>query len=149
MGRFLGFSEPTYTQVPNEFLDVLLPEMRSKAEILVTVAVIRYTFGFHRKSAELSLSFLERATGLSRPSVIAGVRLAAKRGTIVRSKSTHRIAINFKSGSKAALLAASKASLPKVVKQLYPRKKKENSSVYKERDRRPSIQGHLSGMEKK
>lgn len=144
MPRFPGFSEPTFTQVPNEWIDILLPQIETKAEILVTEIVIRYTFGFHRKSARLSLSFLERASGLSRPSVIAGVRAAVKRGTITRTKSTQRISINFKSGSKASLLADGKENLPKVVKQLYPRNKKQVTHINKEK-RKPSFQGRLFG----
>jgi len=140
---FQGFAEPTYTQIPNEWF-VLLPQIETEAEDKVTQVVMRFTFGFHRKSARLSLSFLEQATGLSRPSVIAGIKAAVKRKTIRRDKKTSRIEINFLPGSKASLLADSKASLPEGVKQVYPRKKKEATPPINKRARRPLIQGLMA-----
>lgn len=152
------FDSPNYTQTPNQFFDRLLAEIDSMAELKVTLAAIRFTFGFHRLEAEMSLSFMERATGLSRPMVIQGVRRAVERGTIVRNRATHRIRMNVRVGSldallatgKESLLASGNESLPKVVANLSPRNKKQ-FSLHRERKgiRRPTISGRLAGVARK
>lgn len=168
MPHFSGFSEPTYTQIPNEWF-ALLPQIETEAEDKVTQIVMRYTFGFHRRSAELSISFLEVATGLSRPAVIAGIKAGVKRGTIKRVRRQKgdqrgaRIEINIVKGSKANLLATSqkglpaagKKGLPELVNGFNPRNKKAKNS-FKEKfslhppeetkSRRPVISGRLAGV---
>jgi hypothetical protein len=74
---------PNYTQVPNVILDVDLPDM-GLAELKVTLAAVRYTFGFHRERAKLSIRFLSTATGLTINSVLAGAAAAEARGTFRR-----------------------------------------------------------------
>ncbi len=78
----MTIAPPNYTQTPNEILD-LLWEM-SEAEMRVTLAICRETFGWHRPSAKLSLSNLELLTGLSRQGVLNGLAAGAERGTIQR-----------------------------------------------------------------
>lgn len=51
---FPGFRKPSYTQVPDELFDVLLPEL-SGAELKVLLYIIRRTFGFKRDSDAISL----------------------------------------------------------------------------------------------
>ncbi len=142
------FDSPNYTQTPNQFFDFLLARIDSMAELKVTLAVFRFTFGFHRVEAEMSLTFLEQATGMSRVSVIDGLRRAIERGTITRNSRTSRVRLNVAPGSLDALLAGGKASKPKMVKHLNPRNKKDNSSVYKERERRASITGLMAAWRK-
>lgn len=86
---FAGFKAPGYTQTPNDLFDTLLPEIDTLGELKVTLVIIRATLGWHvhRGPKKLSLSTLERATGLARHSVIDGVAAALKRGTIVRQQS--------------------------------------------------------------
>lgn len=78
----MTIAPPNYTQTPNEILD-LLCEM-SEAEMRVTLAICRETFGWHRPTAKLSISDLERLTKLSRQGVINGLAAGAERGTIQR-----------------------------------------------------------------
>lgn len=113
------FDSPNYTQTPNQFFDELLAKIDSMAELKVTLAVMRYTFGYHRKSAEMSLSFLERVTGLTRPMVILGVRRGVGRGTITRDVEARTISLNVKPGSIDSILTAGIESKPKVVKKVY------------------------------
>lgn len=79
---------PNYTQVPNIFLDEImsLPDM-TLAELKVTLAIFRQTFGYHKREDELSLTRLEQLTGLSRQSVITGIDAAMQRGTVDRRSS--------------------------------------------------------------
>ena len=73
---------PNYTQTPNAIY-ALMPEM-SEAELRVTLAICRQTFGWHREKARLSLSRLEAATGMSKSGVLAGIEAGIDRGTIGR-----------------------------------------------------------------
>ena len=78
------FKSPNYTQTPNELFDEHLKDM-SEAELRVTLAVIRRTFGWKQHSVPLSLSELENITGLSRQGVMNGVKAAQQRGLIART----------------------------------------------------------------
>jgi hypothetical protein len=69
-----ALAEPNYTQGPNVFFDEWLPEIKNLSELKVIVVIIRGTFGWHQDNAQLSISDLERLTGLSRTSVIEGAR---------------------------------------------------------------------------
>ncbi|MGO4346323.1 replication protein [Paenibacillus sp. MCAF9] len=52
-----------YTQIPNYVLDFLARTKLSPTQYRIALVVCRFTFGFHRKKAKLSLSFLSKATG--------------------------------------------------------------------------------------
>lgn len=77
---------PNYTQVPNTFFDDLLSQITSLAELKVTLAIIRSTFGWHKNEDQLSLSQLEIATGMTRESVSNGIMEALKTGLVKRRK---------------------------------------------------------------
>lgn len=53
-----------YTRVPNEFLDTLAPTL-SEVELRLLLAIFRQTLGWQRNAAPLSLSQLQRATGVT------------------------------------------------------------------------------------
>lgn len=55
---------PGYTRIPNEFLDTLAPTL-SEVELRLLLAIFRQTLGWQRGEAPLSLSQLQRATGLT------------------------------------------------------------------------------------
>lgn len=92
--RFEGFSSPNSTAVPDEFFDVLAPEL-SEAELRVALYIIRRTFGFKKDSDAISLKqmvegittkegrVLDRGTGMSRPGVTKGIRGLEAKGIIV------------------------------------------------------------------
>jgi len=79
----MAFQSPNYTQTPNDLFDSMLPEI-GEAELKVTLAAIRRTFGFHRERFRLSLTDMMSSTGMSRPAVIRGAEQAEKRGTLRR-----------------------------------------------------------------
>jgi phage replication O-like protein O len=76
-----GFTSPNHTQCPNDLFDVHMLDM-SEAELKVTLAIIRKTLGFHKKSDPISLSQLQKLTGLSRQGVSDGVAAAIERGLV-------------------------------------------------------------------
>ena len=90
---FRGFRSPTYTQVPDELFDELLPEL-SGAELKVLLYIIRRTFGFKRDRDSISLSQMlhgvqsrsgevfDRGAGVSKPTLLQALRSLEERGII-------------------------------------------------------------------
>lgn len=73
---------PNYTQIPNVVLDSM-SEM-SDSEFRVVLAVARQTFGWHRERDKISVSQLQKLTGLSRQGVVNGIKAGERRGLIER-----------------------------------------------------------------
>jgi hypothetical protein len=83
----------TFTKIPNEVLDWLLPDL-SAAELRVLLYVYRRTLGFHKLSDKISLKQicngietragkpLDRGTGLSREAAIQAIRRLGRFGVI-------------------------------------------------------------------
>ncbi len=79
---------PNYTQTPNELFDAVLPEITSLAELKVTLAILRRTFGWRDQAGPrvISLSELQTMTGLSRQSCQEGAVKAHRRGFVGRRR---------------------------------------------------------------
>ena len=77
--------KPNYTQIPNIMLDSMMQDM-GEAELKVVMAIARQTFGFHRKRKMMSLSYLAKATGMSRQGVLNGITAALESGIVRRRK---------------------------------------------------------------
>jgi Bacteriophage replication protein O len=73
-----------YTQAPNKFFDDILPQIKTLAELKVTLVIMRKTRGWHKSSDRLSISKLKKFTGLSEQSVRNGIEQGMTRGTIAR-----------------------------------------------------------------
>ncbi len=92
-----GFSSPRFTQMPNDLVDTLMPEL-SEAELKVLLYIVRRTFGFGKNADAISLTqmiegirtregkVLDRGTGVSRSSVRRGVAGLEEKGIIVIRK---------------------------------------------------------------
>ena len=78
------------TNMPNVYIDEYLPEL-SGAEVKVLLAILRSTVGCQKESEEISLSQLERMTGLTRHSVIDGLRRLIERGLVVQTQEARGI----------------------------------------------------------
>ncbi len=132
----LPIAAPNYTQTPNAIYD-LLPAM-GEAELRVTLAVVRETFGWHRQEAPLSLADLERLTGLSRQGVINGVQAAIGRGVVVRRlvERQYRYALNVAADRQPGDPSGGLRSRPGVVNAVDPSLYKEDSKE-KERNAAP------------
>src|SRR5438128_1373515 len=93
--RFDGVTSPNTTQVPDQYLDELLPIL-SGAELKVLLYITRRTFGFKKDSDNISINqlihgirtrdgrTLDKGTGLSRDSVTRALKSLADKG-IIRS----------------------------------------------------------------
>lgn len=96
---FQGFSRPTYTTVPDELFDILLPTL-SDAELRVLLYIVRRTFGFKRDSDTISLSQmvsgittregerLDSGVGLSKSSVARGLKSLREKGIILATRNS-------------------------------------------------------------
>lgn len=148
------FAEPTYTQVSNAALDHVMPAV-SPALWKVICAVIRKTKGFQKEWDEISLTQLEKLTGLSRPTVSQCAQEGLEMGILLRKPKGqgYRYSINNQYEiftSKESLLVkesnqTSKESLPEVVKNLYTQKKERNSKE----NYAPSAQERLDNLRQK
>jgi len=82
-------SPPGYTQIPNELLDEIMPAVTTLAELKVTLAIARETFGWQREKRRLSLEEIMELTGLSRQSAQKGVTACMERGYFGRRREGH------------------------------------------------------------
>lgn len=80
--REISFKTPGYTQVPNAILDNM-GDLK-KAELRVLLAAIRITIGFHKTKARLSLTKMQRVTGLSRQSILNASEDLIGRGLLIK-----------------------------------------------------------------
>ena len=74
-----GFESPNHTQIPNDLFDLHLPDL-GHAELKILLAILRQTLGFHRRKQRISITKLQKATGLARSSVQAGCNSLAETG---------------------------------------------------------------------
>ena len=59
-------TENGYTRIANELLEAITRYKFNGTQLKIVMAVIRYTYGFSRKDAELSLVYLSNATGVDK-----------------------------------------------------------------------------------
>jgi len=76
---------PNYTQMPNSLLDDIhtMPE----GALRVALVVCRQTFGYHKVKDRISLTQLEKKTGMSRQGCINGVNWLEKEGLLKTTQS--------------------------------------------------------------
>ena len=79
--------ENGYTAIANELLEKIYQSTLTLREMKIVFAVIRFTFGFNRKSAELSLTFLAQATKIPLRHVQTTIKnLITKKVLIIKSE---------------------------------------------------------------
>lgn len=93
MFHYEGFSNPNGTIVPDDVIDVLMPQL-TDPELRVLLYIIRRTFGFKRDQDNISLKqmvegittkdgrILDRGTGISKASVARGLKGLGEKGII-------------------------------------------------------------------
>lgn len=90
----MPLEKPNYTQIPNVILDEVLPHL-TKAELKVVLAICRRTFGYHDKTASLSLTDLQRLTGLTRSSTVNALKSDKLAGWLVTNRDTEPYSYNL------------------------------------------------------
>lgn len=125
---------PNYTQSPNVYFDSWLPEIKSLAELKVVGVVIRNTFGWHEKETSLSLTDIEKLTGLSRGCAHDGVKRALAHGYItrrtdgLRGQASYRVAVE--ATGRESVLVTSAESLPVISRDALPVTSTESVPAY-------------------
>lgn len=95
--KFSGFHFPSYTQVPDQLFDELLPIL-SGGELKVLLYVCRRTFGFKRESDNISLNQmlngitkgdgtqLDLGVGLSRPTLLRALKSLQEKDILIAER---------------------------------------------------------------
>ena len=81
----MSVPEVNYTQTPNIIFDSL-PDLHP-SEAVLAFFICRQTFGYHKEQAQLSLSFIEKGTGLSRQGVINAAEALIRKGWVAKKAS--------------------------------------------------------------
>lgn len=76
-----GFPLPNYTQVPNYIIDEWMSKL-SHAEFKIIMLIVRYTCGYHRREAEISMSHFQNKCNLSREHVNNSIKKFIELGWI-------------------------------------------------------------------
>lgn len=84
---FDGYDPLHYTQVPDALFDQQLSRL-SHAELKVVLWIMRCTFGWKKERDAISLTQLQRATGLSRQSVAAATQSLERARHIIIERRT-------------------------------------------------------------
>ena len=99
--NFAGFPAPDYTPVPDILFDKLMAYL-TEAELKVLLYIIRRTFGFKKKSDDISLNqliggitkkdgeVLDYGTGLHRDSVITALNSLVEKQIIIKKKNSSK-----------------------------------------------------------
>src|SRR5690606_14198327 len=91
--NFFGFfaHEGNRTYIPNQFFDVVVP-YENLSVIKVVGAIIRHTigfqnrYGFRRQQVQMSVTDLERLTGMGRQAIRLGLKRAVEANYLIRIK---------------------------------------------------------------
>ncbi len=145
-----------WTKIPNAILDAM-PKM-GDAELRVVLAILRKTAGWQKECDVISISQLERITGLSRPAVVTGIKAAMERGVLSREPAKrngycYRV-VNVLNQSSELTSKATELELVNVLNQSDPQlvnvlnTQKKDSKERKERERvtRPPKQVNIDSL---
>jgi len=77
--------ENGFTQIANEIIESLVNTPLLGSEFQITFFVIRKTYGFKKKHDIISLTQFEKATGLSRPTVVKTLKNLLSKGMLVKT----------------------------------------------------------------
>jgi DNA-binding transcriptional ArsR family regulator len=145
---------PNFTQVPNVIFDYWMPKF-DHCTIIILLYLCRKTFGWHKVRDRLSLSKIQEATKMSRPTVIKSLKILEDNGLVKKEMhtnemggqdpNTYELIIHEIEGegsqidlppSKIDLPPPSKEDLPPLVKEIYTQKKDIQNKEQQEREKR-------------
>lgn len=131
--------EDGYTKIANELLEAILRAKISRQDMLVVFSVIRQTYGWNRKEAEMSISLFEKMTGLHRRHIqrsikyLLDIQLLERReaGKKKYGKPVYKYVINKKNWcqygystiANTATEAIANAAPNKEIKEIYKKRK--------------------------
>ena len=137
---FVGFTIPNYTLVPDEVFDFLLSKL-SGSELKTILYIIRLTFGYSKKSENISLkrmlkgymnregNIVDRGVGVAKKTLIKTIKSLSKKKVIIREKrfskekgdepTNYRLNLKFDPWSKKLPLRGGK-NIPSVEEMITP-----------------------------
>lgn len=124
-----------YFNVPNYLSDSIQPVVSGSVWSVLT-AIWRHTVGYQRWEAKLSITYLEKITGLSKPTVINSLKVLSEGNLIIAEKEEVGIGKRWGKGKKEDLMKkyGGSASLIKInleaVKILYWLEKAAVKNLY-------------------
>lgn len=80
--------EDGYTPIANELLESILRSNINKQELFVILAIIRQTYGWKRKEAEISFNLFQKLTGIDRRNVARSIKSLLAKNLISRQPGT-------------------------------------------------------------
>jgi len=75
-----------YTPIANELLESILLLNLGRSELKIILAIMRLTYGWSRKEAEISVSVFQKLTGLDRRNAVRAIKNLLDGGLISRSE---------------------------------------------------------------
>lgn len=129
-----GFTVPAGAYLPPELMQ-LLPNIGTLAELKVLLAALHESTQPGRTGAVLTFTELQHRTGLSRPSVSAGIRAAVTHGAVLRVPFGRSFVYRLQLIGKESL-PTKRQSLPYVVIDSQPTMTPEQTQTVQELNRR-------------
>lgn len=110
--------EDGYTKIANEILEAFArtPSLGSEA-FQVLMLVLRRSYGFHRKDAEMTISFICKGTGLKHRSACRAVERLVSKRLIVRQESIVKFNKNYDEWVVSKRLTSVQTDTPPVSKR--------------------------------
>ncbi len=92
----MSTSQQSYhTQMPNELMEILMSKAINSSMKAVLVCIARKTYGFHKKTDQISLTQFEKHTTLTRPTIVAALsKLQRANFVLLLNKGRSRISSN-------------------------------------------------------
>lgn len=134
--------ENGFTQISNEILEAFArtPSLGSEA-FQVLMLVLRYTYGFQRKDAEMSISFIAKGTGMKKRNVSRTIERLVSKRMIVRDKSLmifnknhEEWVVSKRTGSVQSDGGGVSNRMKKVVSNRTDKKERVKENLIKEKD---------------
>ena len=121
--------ENGYLRVANELFDAVLKFPFTKRQLLIVLAVIRKTYGYGKKSDDMSLSQIEEITGVARPHCSPTINDLAEMKVLLKRSGQYGqvIGLNKKYSEwevlpKRSLLPKRSRSVTKTVTKVLPKR---------------------------
>lgn len=111
---------PGYTQTPNVLFDEVMVEISTLAELKVTMAIARSTFGWGVEERRLDLEKIMQLTGLSRQSAQKGVTAGLERGYLGRRREGHGFVYGLRVAPANNVVSSPPAEESRLLTQLSP-----------------------------
>ena len=94
-------TEKGFTKIANELFDKIIQTDFNKRELKVILLIIRYTYGFSRKQAPLSVRFISQATGVPFTHITPVIKKLAANNII-------KIPTDYSTGNSPRIIALNK-----------------------------------------